>query len=98
MRAALLAVVALIVLAAPAAAKLRDPFDPAIDPEAATTTTTTGTTTDAGQPVTQPVPTTDTLANTGSDVQGWVVVAFGIIAVGAGALYLFRLYAQPLTR
>ncbi len=97
MRAVVLAFVALVVLATPAAAQLRDPFDPAIDPDAATTTTTE-TTTDAGQPVTQPAPTTDTLSNTGADLQGWVVVAFGIMAVGAGALYLFRLYARPLSK
>ncbi len=98
MRAVVLAFVALVVLAAPAAAQLRDPFDPAIDPDAATTTTTTGTTTDAGQPVTQPAATTDTLSNTGADLQGWIVVAFGIMAVGAAALYLFRLYTQPLSK
>lgn len=97
MRAVLLAFVALVVLATPAAAQIRDPFAPAIDPDAATTTTTTGTTTDTGQPVTQPAPTTDTLANTGADIQGWIAVAFGIMAIGGGALYLFRLYSQPLS-
>lgn len=95
MRAVLLAFVPLILLASPAAAQLRDPFEPAIAPESATTTTT-GTTTGAEQPVTQPAPTTDALADTGADIQGLIVVAFGIMAVGAGALYLFRLYARPL--
>ncbi|MDQ3962802.1 MAG: LPXTG cell wall anchor domain-containing protein [Actinomycetota bacterium] len=98
MRAALLALISLFVLATPAAAQVRDPFEPAIAPESATTTTTTGTTAGTGQPAAQPPPTTDTLANTGADIQGWAVVALGIMAVGAGALYVFRFYSQPLSK
>ena len=97
MKALLLAITAVCAFAAPAAAQLRDPFAPAIAPPGTTTTTTTGTTTTGGEGPVQPAPTTDTLSNTGADVQGWIVVAFGIMSVGAGALYLFKLYERPLT-
>lgn len=97
MKALLLAVAAVCVLAAPAAAQLRDPFAPAIAPPGTATTPTSGTSTTGGEAPLQPAPTTDALANTGADVRGWLVVAFGIMSVGAGALYLFKLYEHPLT-
>lgn len=97
MRALLLAIAAVCVFAAPAAAQLRDPFAPAIAPPGTTTTTSTGTATTGGEAPLQPAPTTDALANTGADVQGWVVVAFGVISIGIGALYMFKLYERPLT-
>ena len=95
MRALLLAAAAVIVFAAPAAAQLRDPFAPAIAPQGTVATTTDTTSTGDTQPI-RPAPVTDALANTGADLQGWIVVAVAMIGVGAGALYVFRLYARPL--
>lgn len=96
MRATLLALTAVALLAAPAAAQVRDPFKPAIAPPGTTAGTATDTTTTTDAAPIQPAPRSETLSNTGADVQGWVVVAFAIISMGAGALYLYKLYAQPL--
>lgn len=89
-----------VVLAAPAVAQARDPFDPVIDPGTTTTgTATTGEapTTTNGQPATGlPAPTTDTLGNTGADIEAWLVAAFAAFVVGAGVLMIARLYAKPL--
>ena len=91
----------LMILAAPATAQ-RDPFDPVIDPNAATTTTT-GTTTTGGTTGettgVQPVVGSEGLANTGSDVGPYLVIAYGLLVVGAGALYLSKLHApRPVRR
>ncbi len=97
----LLAALGIVVLvAAPAAAQARDPFDPVIDP--ATTTATTTTTGDAptatnGQPAPgAPAPTTDALGNTGADIETWLVAAFAAFVLGAGSLMIGRLYSKPL--
>ncbi len=104
MRRALLllvaAVIALLSIAAPAGAQARDPFDPLVDENAATTGTVTGTTTvDAG---TDPTTTdtfveTERLANTGSNVQPWLMVAYTLMALGAASLVVGRMRA-PVRR
>ncbi|HWC13453.1 MAG TPA: hypothetical protein VG929_02520 [Actinomycetota bacterium] len=95
-------VLGLLALAGPAAAQ-RDPFDPVIDPNAAVTTTTgtttTGTTTTGtGTTSIQPGVGSEGLANTGADVSPYLVVAYGLVVVGAGALYLAKLHAPRPTQ
>ena len=91
----------LVLLAAPAAAQ-KDPFHPVIDPNAATTTTTgttTTTTTTGDNTGVQPAVGSEGLANTGADVEPFLVIAYGLFVVGAGALYLTKLHApQPVDR
>jgi hypothetical protein len=92
--------VLVVALAAPAFA-LRDPFDPVVDltpeteggggrggasEEGATITNTGG----EGTEVSGAATPSETLANTGSDVEPWLVVAYGLIAVGAAAVVLSR--------
>lgn len=90
----LLALTAVMLAAVPAAAQ-KDPFDPVIDPDAATTTTTgtTTTTTTATNP-TQPVFQSDRFANTGTDVSPWLAIAYGLLVLGGAAVILARMY-QP---
>jgi hypothetical protein len=88
----------LVAFAAPAFA-LRDPFDPVVDltpetagggggggEEEATTPDAVVGGTEVGGSATR----SETLANTGSDVEPWLVVAYGLIAVGAAAVVLAR--------
>lgn len=90
-------------LAGPAGAQ-QDPFEPVIDPNAPVTTidgtTTTGTdATGTGTTSVQPSVGSERLANTGSDVAPFMVIAYGLLVVGAGALYLVRLHApRPVRR
>lgn len=87
-----LALVCLLLLAGPALAQ-KDPFDPVIDPNAGTGTTTTGTTgtvTTGQTDPTEPVG-SDALANTGPDVQPWLVIAYGLVVLGSTALVVARL-------
>lgn len=94
---ATLALMLLAVLAAPAAAQ-KDPFHPVVDPGAATTTGTgtTGTGTTAGSVVTGTTGVgSEGLANTGSDVTPWLVIAYGLVAVGAAFVVMGRLRAAP---
>lgn len=93
--------VSLALLAAPAAAQ-RDPFDPVIDPNATVvtttgTTTTTGTGTGTDTTSVQPGVGADRLADTGGDVAPYVVIAYGLLVVGAGAVYLAKLHAPRPT-
>lgn len=98
----------LLLLAGPAAAQ-SDPFDPVIDPNAAVTTTTgtttTGTTTTGtgttgtGTTSVQPGVGSEALANTGADVSPYLVIAYALVVVGAGALYVAKLHApRPIQR
>lgn len=90
----------LALLAGPAAAQ-RDPFDPVIDPNAPLTTTGGTTTTGTGTTGTtsvQPAVGSEGLANTGSDVTPFMVIAYGLLVVGGGALYLARLHAPRPAR
>jgi hypothetical protein len=93
----LLALVCLALVAAPAAAQ-RDPFDPLIDPDAGTTVGTTGGT---GTVVTPSVPQQEVgsegLANTGTNVEPWVAIAYGLVVIGGGILMIARLQ-EPDTR
>lgn len=93
-----LALASLVLIAAPAFAQ-RDPFDPVIDPNAApvvtgvTTTDTTTTTTTV-----PPNVGSDQLANTGADVAPWLAIAYGLVAMGAGAVVISRMYQPQLVR
>ena len=99
----MVAMTCLVLMAAPALAQ-RDPFDPLIDPNAATVDTTSGgttTTTDTtgGSSVFRPTDGSDELANTGSDVSPWMAIAYTLIVMGSGALVLARMYQpHPATR
>lgn len=79
-----------IAAAAPAMAQ-RDPFEPLVDPNAGTT----GTTTDSGTTGAEPDPFqengSDGLPNTGGDPSPWLVIAYGLVALGAGALVLAKI-------
>ncbi|MDQ4065579.1 MAG: hypothetical protein M3161_05980 [Actinomycetota bacterium] len=100
MKTVLAALGMVVVLAGPAAAQARDPFDPVIQPGTATTgTETTGqvpTTTTGERAPGVPAARTDTLGNTGADVETWLVAAFAALVAGAGALTIGRLYSKPL--
>ena len=91
----------LIAAATPALAQ-RDPFAPVIDPNAATTTTTTTTTTgstDTAPFGDQTSVDSGALSNTGSDASPWLVVAYGLLALGGTTVMLARLHAPtPLRR
>ena len=95
-----LGLVCLLMLAGPALAQ-RDPFDPVIDPNAGTGTTTTGTTTGTvttgGEP-TEPIG-SEGLANTGADIQPWLVIAYGLVVLGGTAIVIARLQRPvPLSK
>ena len=92
-------VIAVLSVAAPAAAQARDPFDPLVDESAVTNGTVTGTTTIDGETDAEvgTVVETERLANTGSEVQPWLVVAYTLVAMGAAALVLARTRA-PVRR
>lgn len=89
----------LVLLAAPAFAQ-RDPFDPVIDPNAAPVVTTGTTTTDTSTTTTTVPPNvgSDALANTGGDVAPWLAIAYGLVAMGAGAVVIGRMYQPQLVR
>jgi hypothetical protein len=95
----LLAGLVLVVAFAAPAFALRDPFDPVVDltpeteggggggrasEEGATTSV------EVGAQVSRSVTQAETLANTGSEVEPWLVVAYGLIAVGAAAVVLSK--------
>ena len=96
----LLAGLVLVVAFAAPAFALRDPFDPVIDltPEAEgggggggaaeEGATTTGD--EIGAQVNRAVTQAETLANTGSEVEPWLVMAYGLIAVGAAAVVVSK--------
>jgi hypothetical protein len=96
----------LVAFAAPAFA-LRDPFHPVVDltpetaggggggaEEEATTADVGGSGGTEGATITN----SETLANTGSDVEPWVVVAYGLIAVGAAAVVLSKTFSPLRTK
>jgi hypothetical protein len=93
------ALVLLALMAAPAFAQ-RDPFDPLIDPNAAPAVTTGTTTTDTSTTTTTVPPNvgSDELANTGADVAPWMAIAYGLVAMGAGAVVIGRMYQPQLVR
>ena len=94
----LLAGLVLVVAFAAPAFALRDPFDPVVDltPEAgggggaSEEGATTGV--EVGAQVSRAVTQAETLANTGSEVEPWLVVAYGLIAVGAAAVVLSKAF------
>jgi hypothetical protein len=94
----LLAGLVLVVAFAAPAFALRDPFDPVVDltPEAegGGGASEEGATTSAevGAQVSRAVTQAETLANTGSEVEPWLVVAYGLIAVGAAAVVLSKTF------
>jgi hypothetical protein len=102
----LLAGLLLVVAFAAPAFALRDPFDPAVDltpetggggaaEEGATTADVDG---GAGTEVGGTATPSETLANTGSEVEPWLVVAYGLIAVGAAAVVLSRTFSPVRTK
>jgi hypothetical protein len=90
----LVGVVLSMAFAAPAFA-LRDPFDPAIDltpTSGSGGTISTGTSGQGGggtTTVVQPGPSvgSEGLANTGMNTEPWLLVAYGLIAVGGAAVF-----------
>lgn len=102
----LLGLMLVLVVAAPALA-LRDPFDPVIsqaeltggtgDTTGGDGTTTTGDgtgTTDGGTQVSGGA---DQMANTGSETEPWLVAAYALMAIGAGAVVLSKINStQPV--
>ena len=97
----LLAGLVLVVAFAAPAFALRDPFDPVVDLTPETEgggggggASEEGATTSAevGAEVSQTVTQAETLANTGSEVEPWLVVAYGLIAVGAAAVVLSKTF------
>ena len=94
----LLAGLVLVVAFAAPAFALRDPFDPVVDltPEAEggggpSEEGATITNAEVGEEVSGATQ-SETLANTGSEVEPWLVVAYGLIAVGVAAVVLSRTY------
>ena len=104
MIASLLGLLLVVTTAAPAFA-IRDPFDPVISQAEATGGTATGdgtgatgdgTGTDgaaAGDDVVAGN-SSEGLANTGADTEPWLVAAYALIAIGAGAVVLSKVNAQ----
>jgi hypothetical protein len=104
----LLAGLVLVVAFAAPAFALRDPFDPAVDltPETAgggggggaseegAIITNAEVGTEASGAATQ----SETLANTGSEVEPWLVVAYGLIAVGVAAVVLSKTFTPARPR
>jgi hypothetical protein len=97
----LLAGLLLVVAFAAPAFALRDPFDPVVDltpeteggaagEEGATTADVGG---GGGTEVGGTATPSETLANTGSEVEPWLVVAYGLIAVGAAAVVLSKAFS-----
>jgi hypothetical protein len=99
----LLAGLLLVVAFAAPAFALRDPFDPVVDltPEVEGDGGSGGGASEEGPTVTGSGGTevsgaaapAETLANTGSEVEPWLVVAYGLIAVGAAAVVLSRTFS-----
>lgn len=89
-------IVTIVVLSAGPALALRDPFEPAVQPDTGAATTGEGGTVVETEPQ-MPTVESEQLATTGSRVGDWLVVALGLMTVGAAALYLVRLYGKPLT-
>ena len=104
----LLGLMLVLVVAAPALA-LRDPFDPVISQAELTggtgdttgttgdgTGTTDGTATNGGTQVSGTG--VDQMANTGAETEPWLVAAYALIAIGAGAVVVSKLNApQPVS-
>jgi hypothetical protein len=92
--AAALASAALVVLLAAPAAFAKDPFDPVVTSQDVTgTTTTSTTTTTGGQPPVIGVPDdaiSDSMPTTGSDLSGWLVLAYALLVAGGAALVVAR--------
>ena len=97
----LLAGLVLVVAFAAPAFALRDPFDPVVDLTPETEgggggggASEEGATTSAevGAQVSRSVTQAETLANTGSEIEPWLVVAYGLIAVGAAAVVLSKTF------
>ena len=94
--ACLTAGVLMLVLASPALAQ-RDPFaEPNSGSSSGSTTEPQGDTSTDGDPTVAPNPQPDTdtgsdqLANTGSEPAPFLVIAYGLIVAGAGAVFIAR--------
>ena len=97
----LLVMVLVVFAAAPALAQVRDPFDPVIS-QAELTGTETGTQTGTEVGTNGDGATvvgengSETLANTGANTEPWLVGAYMLIAIGAGAVVISKVARQPL--
>lgn len=87
--------VLVVVAASGAAAQQRDPFEPLVEPGAGEAPPDeTGT-----QPAPQPAePGADRLADTGSEAEPWLAIAYALAAIGVGAVVLSRTLSPPLSR
>lgn len=108
MVASLLGLFVVLTTVAPALAQVRDPFDPVISQAEltgagdgagtdGTGTTDDGTGTDgtAGDDVVAGN-SSEGLANTGADTEPWLVAAYALIAIGAGAVAVSKLNPQTV--
>jgi hypothetical protein len=104
----LLAGLVLVVAFAAPAFALRDPFDPVVDltPDTeggggggggASEEGATITNAEVGTEVSGATQ-SETLANTGSEVEPWLVVAYGLIALGAAAVVLSKTFTPARPR
>lgn len=82
-------------IASGAGAQVRDPFDPLIDPAGSGGAVTAPEGAEA--PTVEPAPqvTSDRLADTGFDPAPYLVAAYGLLALGAGALFLAKSDLYP---
>jgi hypothetical protein len=96
----LIAVVVLLALAVPAAAQVRDPFDPIVGEEEETTggATETQPATQGGETEVRPQPVTEVSPNTGGDPSPFLIVAYGLLAVGVGAIVLSKTLGPQAVR
>ena len=88
-----LALVLLVLIAAPAMAQARDPFVPLVQPGGAVDPETGEPV--AGPQVAPPVQPSEPMPNTGTDTSSWFGLAYALIAVGAGMVVLGRMYWAP---
>lgn len=102
----LLGLMLVLVVAAPALA-LRDPFDPVIsqaeltgggDTSGGDGTGTTGDGTGTTNGGTQVSGGSEQMANTGSETEPWLVAAYALIAIGAGAVVLSKINSTEPAR
>ena len=107
--ASLLGLFFVLIMVAPALAQARDPFDPVISQAELTGsqgdgtgtqgdgTGTGGDDTDAGGDGTNVLGENgaDGLPNTGGETEPWLVAAYTLIAVGAGALFVSKINGRP---
>jgi hypothetical protein len=78
-----------------ASAQVRDPFEPLVVPGGAGGAVTVPEGEAAQPPAPAPDVSTDRLGDTGFDPAPYLVVAYGLLALGAGALFLSKTAPAP---